>query len=288
MSNGIFPKGNIPLLITNFNKRTIVMKVRYISDLHLGINKINKPVIPPTQDDQDQILILAGDICDEAHYGIDYLTDLCNRFKYVLYVFGNHEHYRNSLTGAEQTLLDQFDGNVPSNLKLLNCDFFEYENVVFIGATLWTDFEDNNPLSVFDVTRSLNDFFVIKDEPNGKRLSADRYYSEHIKHKDYITIQAKMWKERGKDIVVITHHAPSELSIHKQFKGNAINGGFCSNLEDLIEELDVDVWIHGHMHQVHQYTLHNTKILCNPKGYNFENDQQYDENMFDPLAYFEI
>jgi UDP-2,3-diacylglucosamine pyrophosphatase LpxH len=266
-----------------------LQKIRYISDLHFGVNR-RSPFVPKyTGEESDQILILAGDVCDSSCSGINFLQDVCNNFKQVLYVFGNHEYYGCSITGAKQYLLDQFN-EIPSNLHILDCETFETEDIVFIGATLWTDLDGYNPNTVNIVSRCLNDCRMIRatDDRKDGMFNGDVWYNLHVKHRDYIKLQTMRAKEIEKTPIVITHHAPSYQSVHEVFKGSDINGGFASDMDDLLERLEVPYWIHGHMHHVHDYILHNTRVLCNPHGYNMEDLQQRAGVLFNPLATIEI
>ena len=265
-----------------------MQQIRYISDLHFGVNRRSPFSLPSTPQDSEQILILAGDVCDSSCSGISFLTDVCSRFKHVLYVFGNHEYYGRSLADAKQYLLDQFYV-VPQNLHILDCDTFETDDIMFIGATLWTDLDKFSPTTSYIVSKCLNDCRLISvDNVSKIRLNGDVWYNTHIKHREYIKLQVERAKEIGKTPIVITHHAPSFMSVHDVFKDSDINGGFASNMDDLVEQLQVPYWIHGHMHHVHDYMLHNTHVLCNPHGYNNEDLQQRARNMFDPYAIIEI
>ena len=67
--------------------------------------------------------------------------------------------------------------------------------------------------------------------------------------------------------VVITHHAPSEKSVHPRYANNLLTPAFASDLEDLMEGDRVALWIHGHTHDVFDYEVYGTRVVCNPRGY---------------------
>jgi hypothetical protein len=48
--------------------------------------------------------------------------------------------------------------------------------------------------------------------------------------------------------------------------GNELNLAFASNLDFLIHP-PVSLWIHGHQHDSADYTLGDTRVVCNPRGY---------------------
>ena len=69
------------------------------------------------------------------------------------------------------------------------------------------------------------------------------------------------------NVVVISHHPPSFKSIEPDYVNNETLGAYASNLENLIKKHDIDIWIHGHVHGSQSYNLHNTHVVCNPRGY---------------------
>ena len=75
--------------------------------------------------------------------------------------------------------------------------------------------------------------------------------------------------------------APSFESVGKEFKDSLINGGFASDMIDIILEYQPLYWFHGHMHQTTKYKINNTTILCNPVGYPHERDNGYNTKVID-------
>jgi Icc-related predicted phosphoesterase len=71
--------------------------------------------------------------------------------------------------------------------------------------------------------------------------------------------------------VVLTHHCPSERSVHAKYAGQVLNHAFFSALDAEIEEWKPAYWIHGHTHVGFDYMLGETRVICNPKGYPGEN-----------------
>jgi Icc-related predicted phosphoesterase len=80
------------------------------------------------------------------------------------------------------------------------------------------------------------------------------------------------YKESGSTdnkIVVITHHAPSPSSIHdKYMNDDLMNGNFYTNMDQFIlDNPQIQLWIHGHMHDPFDYGIGGTRVVCNPRGY---------------------
>ena len=68
--------------------------------------------------------------------------------------------------------------------------------------------------------------------------------------------------------MVITHHAPTPRSVAPRFEGDPCNAAFASDLEGVIAHYQPPLWIHGHMHNRVDVALGETRVLCNPAGYN--------------------
>ena len=74
--------------------------------------------------------------------------------------------------------------------------------------------------------------------------------------------------------VVITHHAPSMKSIHEKYANDTeLNTLYASDMEYLMSN-NVKLWIHGHTHNSFDYTVGNTRVVCNPVGYPQERSLQ--------------
>lgn len=113
-------------------------KIRIASDLHLEFNHNYR--LPVFENESDTILILAGDICvaDLINHALPFFEDVSNRFYSVLYVFGNHEYYNGSIHSAERKISSALKNLI--NIEILNEKSVEIRGDVFIGATLWTDY----------------------------------------------------------------------------------------------------------------------------------------------------
>ena len=67
--------------------------------------------------------------------------------------------------------------------------------------------------------------------------------------------------------VVMTHHAPSDMSVADRFKGDALSPAFASDLNHLIDASGSALWVHGHVHDSFDYHIGQTRVVCNPRGY---------------------
>lgn len=247
------------------------MKVNLVSDLHLERGEAELP--------GGELLIIAGDACEARQLRslvnsprpknetarnpiLKFFEIECAKYKQVLYLPGNHEHYG----GVFEDTVGILQESVPDNVQVLDQGHVVINNTVFVLATLWTDMNAGDPVSALRVRNYMNDFSLIKTRSGG-RFTTDRAVAEFEKSRDYISSIAQQYSDRN--IVVCTHHAPSDLSTGPQFKHlYHENAGFRSNLEDFIlARPNIKVWCHGHMHNASDYQIAECRVICNPRGY---------------------
>ena len=244
------------------------MRINVISDLHLEFEDL---VLPG-----GDVLILSGDVCEAKHLKQDTTdTNRYNRFfneelpKYnkVFYVVGNHEHYGFKFNNTVNHIKKQ----MPDNTTVLEKSAEEYEGVVFVGGTLWTDINGNDPITSMVLRQNLNDYRVITnyytDTGSYYKLTPEFTYDEHKSTVEFISDTIKANPSR--DIVVITHHSPSKSSTKPKYQNDYhMNGGYSSDLDSFIlDHPQIRLWTHGHTHDVFDYMIGDTRIMCNPRGY---------------------
>jgi len=53
-----------------------------------------------------------------------------------------------------------------------------------------------------------------------------------------------------------------------------MNYAFCSDLDHMMWDYDhIKLWVHGHVHNAFDYTVNQTRVVCNPLGYSRETNQ---------------
>ncbi len=272
------------------------MLIREYSDLH---NEFTLFDIPKMPEDKDTILILAGDI-DVVKYGMPlymFLKDCSEQFRAVLYVAGNHESYRGSLMRTHDKIQELIDGTSPQqataiehyqvaadsypalpNVHLLENTRIAFDDVLFIGATLWTDFHNGDPMAM-QLASGMNgmvDFKIIRygphNEPYKFRFSPNDSVNIHIKSKNFIFDTIREEKDNYRKVVVVTHHGPTMQSIHPRYKSASgmtymLNYAYVSNLSEEILDTQPDLWFHGHVHDSFDYMVGDTRVITNPRGY---------------------
>lgn len=289
------------------------MKIAVCSDLHLEFApvKIENP-------GDVKVLILSGDILVECDLDIydrrqmemgfarnkskqyhEFFEQVCSQFEYVLYVAGNHEHYH----GDFKYTLSELKSKLAfyKNLHILDKETIVVDDVTFVGGTLWTNMNNEDPLTLFHIKSMMNDFRCVKNSnrqvyrtvPLYKRKEDDSGYEldekgymiqvgtkkkeepstfcpedaveENKKCFDYI----KHIVSENDKVVVIGHHTPSRQSCHPRYAHDeTMNGGYHNSYESYImDHPQIKLWTHGHTHERYDYMIGETRIICNPRGY---------------------
>lgn len=246
------------------------MDIRIISDLHNEFRKSSLS-IPVLEKEKSQVLILAGDIFTfkmiKSHR--DLLLEYSNRFLAVIYIFGNHEFYGSKLDYSRiNKFFDEFD--LPENFHVLNRfkPSVKIEDKVFVGATLWTDFNREKTFEYY-ISQSMNDFKRITYVENGlyHKLKTRNWFKEFTE--DFNHIKSEIEKNKDSEIIIITHHAPSLKSCDERYSNDVeMKFAYASDLEDFLSSLtNVKLWIHGHIHMPKDYYVGNVRVFSNPYGY---------------------
>lgn len=236
------------------------MLFQYASDLHLEFKEnayyfASRPLIPSAP-----VLLLAGDICTLKNLErFDEVLDMLSRqFDQVYWIPGNHEYYHFDLFNK----CGSFATRLRHNVFLVNDFAVTIEGSRLIFSTLWSHVSLLNRPAV---ERGMNDFHLISY--NGERLNANITNRLHLESLRFIKGELTNLEPDQKSIVV-THHVPTFANYPPQYLGTALNEGFATNLDNLIQECGPDVWIYGHHHQnIPGFQLGNTQLLTNQMGY---------------------
>jgi Icc-related predicted phosphoesterase len=232
------------------------MRLHILSDLHLEFEPFTPPAVGA------DAVILAGDV-STGRNGLKWaLRTFPDRP--VVYVLGNHEFYGQKLQKLIQHLQELARG---TNVHLLENESCRIGDVVFLGATLWTNFALNgNPvLSEVAAQTGMNDYRRIRTLPRYSRLRPSDTRRLHMQSRRWL--EEQVFSLKGQKLVIVTHHAPSQESIPPAFDGDACNPAFASDLSRFIIESEAPLWIHGHIHYACDYALGKTRVLANPRGY---------------------
>lgn len=269
------------------------MKIAYCSDLHLEFSTVELKNTGGAD-----VLVLAGDICvakdlkkyhpdgmnapSRSHSVHEFFISCCEEFPIVLYVLGNHEHYHGDFATTAKEMKEKLKHL--KNLHLLDDEVFEYNGVTFVGGTLWTDMNKEDPLTLYQIGQYMNDFKVVQNSnnvvsfrsicENGSPIFRTRTAKfspdDSVEaHKKMVALIDKTVKESDNPIVVIGHHTPSFFSCDAMYAGDYLaNGAYHTELSEFILDREkIKVWFHGHVHTEFDYMIGQTRISCNPRGY---------------------
>lgn len=261
------------------------MRFSVASDIHLEFGKID---IRNTG--KADVLILAGDIMvakdlgNGYNYAQKFFEQVSQEFDKVIYVMGNHEHYRFDFAKTESRIRE-FLSQFP-NVNFLEKSHIEIGDTMFVGATMWTNFNKNDEISKLVADKGMNDFRIIENSnrminyrqvhinESGEECTkfatrpgifrAQDAYEDNCKAMEYFTETLKTHNK----VVVVTHHSPSMLSVHKKYRDSNLNYAYSSANELFVmNHPQIKCWIHGHTHESFDYMLGDTRIICNPRGY---------------------
>lgn len=282
------------------------MKIAVCSDIHLEFG----PISLENKDNVD-VLILSGDICvaKDLHkpdmYGFvdsrkmlmvhTFFTEVTERFPHVIYIAGNHEHYHGDFKYTYNMLREnlKFD-----NLHILDKQTVDIDDVTFIGGTLWTDMNREDPITLNSIRGVMNDYRNVTNSNYTVKVKHPRYGLKENGQPDYDNIIEYVGQERpaylipehtvedhkamldviadtvdssqgDRKFVVVGHHAPSKQSTKPRYKEEyIINGAYSSDLSEFIlNRPKIKLWTHGHTHEHFDYMIGTTRIFCNPRGY---------------------
>jgi predicted phosphohydrolase len=230
------------------------MKITLLSDLHTEFWS-EFPGRQTQLAPQIDILVLAGDIAVGPTKLLKALEHFSTLYKHVIYVPGNHEYYNYHIHD-----IDELKTLVPSNVYFLNPGHVNIDNVLFIGATLWTNFRGDQ-FAIQAARNMISDFRLIR---KFSPISAIRLYEQHI---DYIrAIYAA--RSPNQKVVVVTHFLPAVECIHPRFQGpNLLNNYFSNDLGNEIADMTNTTWLFGHTHDSINIQLGDTRLIANPYGY---------------------
>lgn len=239
------------------------MRVLILSDLHHELWREHAPRIDITISRPD-VVILAGDI-DTGAKAVVWAAQTFPTTP-VLYVHGNHESYGKNLEDTHKEI--EAACTLAGNIHFLNCGEHVFRNVRFLGATMWTDFRlfgDNERQSAMrEAEAVMVDYKRIRlAQKSYRKLRAGDTAQFHSLHKSWL--RTKLAEPFPGKTVVITHMAPSMLSVSDRYSSDQISASYASRLDELASQSDI--WIHGHMHESFDYRIGKCRVICNPCGY---------------------
>jgi Icc-related predicted phosphoesterase len=267
------------------------MKIAICSDLHLEFGDLDLQ-----NDEAADVLILSGDIfvaTDLKNYrnedGLvipvmqslvergkrynNFILRCCERFPEVVMVSGNHEHYHGDFASTHDIIRKSFSDL--ENFNYLDKEFLIIKGIVFYGGTLWTNMNNEDPITMMQMRGAMNDYVQIKytSTHTGGSFYPEDTVEDHYAFRRELDKVLENYPMH--EVVVVGHHAPSKASTHPRYKTEVMmNGAYSTDLDNFIlDRRQIKLWTHGHTHEDFDYMIGTTRVVCNPRGYDGYEDK---------------
>lgn len=287
------------------------MLIRQVSDLHLEhhydtFDKLSPAVvakveelIPSLPEDSESVMVIGGDIATirKVERILTLLSVIIPRFKHVIYILGNHEHYGVAMDESFDILMKAIAENLSDEcIKKLTVAGNDPVNVTidgirFLCGTLWTDY--GKDMLKMDQIRMYVGLYIT-DHKVIRKSKGGVFSPQDLAEIHKATLEKfDEWLSAGdnRKTVVCTHHMPSFDAVHPKYATGdevtrMLNHAFASDLNDFIKKHNPFAWTFGHTHTDYYKKLGNTLLVCNPHGYPKEGNAF--SGVYTPFMRFEI
>ena len=262
------------------------MNIQLLSDLHLESNPHLQIEPVPNAD----LLVLAGDIgsyqlrkdgsrLPEPDWGLQRFSPLPQFAGWpvpVLFVPGNHEYDGLDFDEAHDTLRRTCDR---LGLVWLEREQWLHAGVRVVGTTLWSDFDAlAQGLAPREVQvargkafRAANFYLrTMATQRGGSLFDAAAMREQALLCQQWLA--AALAQPFDGPTVAVTHFAPSLRSADPRYGLTPGTAGFCNALDAMLAQ--ADLWLHGHLHCCHDYTVGRCRVVANPMGYAEKGEQR--------------
>jgi hypothetical protein len=231
------------------------MKIGVLSDLFLEeYGTLPHPTTLP------DVLVLAGNI-GQGTRGLEWAMQ--NYRCPIVYVLGSYSYRERNIETLDAELRARASY---TNVHILQNETLILRGVRFVGATLWSDFNlfGDAEAVMFLAQEGILDYYLIRDS-KGASITPAATRAKHLESVRFL--ERTLGEPFAGPTVVVTHHAPSLRSVPPRYRGDTLMASFASNLDGLVEHSRAKYWIHGCQHDSVDYTLGDTRVLANPRGY---------------------
>lgn len=256
-----------------------ILRIQFVSDLHLEMCNVSD--FQPEQfveSGHADMLVLVGDIgYPEQTITAQFLQWCSENWRNVFWIPGNHEFYSSFHSLEKHTFVEK--------LQLMNQLCNQFHNVHFlyhrtfdiphtryrlVGCTLWSHIPDEKQELV---ARYMNDCRLIFTEKNTKATPSDmkNWFEKDV---SWLRTQIRSAQDTGKELIVLTHHLPSQQLVHPKYEHHPLNCCFASSLDSMIQ-LPIRTWLCGHSHTSNEVNIHNVLCTLNPYGYPGEYERYF-------------
>ncbi len=213
--------------------------------------------------------IVAGDVSQSIYTTRDFLYQLSDYYKQVIFVDGNHEHkpdYSDILSNCEWL---EKELSKKKNITYLWDSTAVFGSTAIVGTNGWWTFDYCDPL----ISRLEQiDFFC--NDYNLPHHVAVNIWDEAIENSEFLTNIVHEFNkvEKIEDIVVITHTLPrKDLIIPAQYMNTTDLAKLHNSQFEEVLKVDVNgkikTWCFGHYHaEACDKELDGIRYVSNPRG----------------------
>ena len=228
------------------------MKFLLVSDCHLEFfEDKGKSFVQSLSTDQSDVIVIAGDF-ETNDIAMLRLSEVCEKFREVIFVCGNHSYY-GANRGKVNATLKKVEQKYP-NFHWLNCSSVIVDGQRFLGCTNWWETTAQTAFR----KDMINDFRCIEAYSKWVGPTAQ-------KHREYLEANVLSTD------VVVTHYLPLWACVDDDFVGDPSNCFYVKDMSKLINDVQPKAWLHGHSHVAMDKMFGNTRVIRNPKGYPKQN-----------------
>lgn len=260
--------------------------IAVMSDLHLESSNMSMEGLV------GDVIVLPGDICTDFSVISRLLQYSIPSHIQVVMVPGNHEYEGKRFKDVMERLKaleKEFD-----NFHVLQNETIDIEGIRFIGTTLWSNFEGSGiqwkgELKKWAKQNIIDFTYIFKEnkegvEPRFISWNPDDMETEFNKSYEFLEYELRR-NSTNKPKIVVTHFAPHQNSVSKQYADKMHNAYWVNHLPELMGFSDY--WVHGHTHSTFDYEVEGTRVICNPRGYSKLYDLSQNLN-FNKFFYIEV
>lgn len=229
-----------------------------VSDLHLEFRDMKEIMIMSKKLrnalTKCDYLLIAGDIHQGFTSRQHFLESFAEKSKdseRVIHVLGNHDFYHGEWE---------------------NTPVLKHRSANVVGHTLWTNFENDNPICKLSALQYINDFKCIRSRATGALITPNEMSMANSRAMHGI-LESDLE-------VALTHFPPTrDGNTLERYKTNIdnLNGYFMNSFEEKIINSNKKLWVFGHIHSSWDYKVGNCRMVSNSLGYPNENYRAIDD-----------
>jgi hypothetical protein len=239
------------------------MRLQILSDLHLETETYRPEPAPGAE-----LLVLAGDV-DSTWDGLELFRGWPVP---VVFVAGNHEFDGREMNGTWPLLRERCEDLGFTMLERQSAVIAgaDGRRIRFVGTTRWCDFNLFGDAQRERVLKAAGYFMKVQRSTiDGRPFDAAAVRIEALACRAWLEAELSTPARDWDATVVITHFGPSFRSADPRYGAQPGTASFCNADDDLISK--ADLWIHGHLHCRHDYTVREagreTRVVCNARGH---------------------